>query len=338
MKTEPKSQDYRLGCLYAIWTTILIAAQEPLSVLAAKRLSSSAFVGLTQFALLLSVLLLTLSGRIRRDFFAVLTNPRHFGRLLILFFIGVAGLLLYNLGLGSAHPITVAVILNLSPFWAALVARVISRKGIPVSPPIFLLCFALGFLGSMAVAWSQMEHSTGQLVEEIAQDFWRRNWMFAIPVPIFFALSGTLVGHWFSDYDEVSAVAANFVVSAMILIPICVATSNFKVAVDEETFASILLLMLGTIVAAVGGRVYYQIALTKTGNDNGFVTMFFLLIPGLTALISLPLSHWISDLRFLLNPMFFVGMALITASLFLFSSQAFRRLEKSLSAIKVSNN
>jgi hypothetical protein len=127
-------------------------------------------------------------------------------------------------------------------------------------------------------------------------------------------------------------------VSAMILIPICVATSNFKVAVDEETFASILLLMLGTIVAAVGGRVYYQIALTKTGNDNGFVTMFFLLIPGLTALISLPLSHWISDLRFLLNPMFFVGMALITASLFLFSSQAFRRLEKSLSAIKVSNN
>jgi hypothetical protein len=34
------------------------------------------------------------------------------------------------------------------------------------------------------------------------------------------------------------------------------------------------------------------------GADNGFVTMFFLLIPALTALISLALSWWISDLHF----------------------------------------
>ena len=52
-------------------------------------------------------------------------------------------------------------------------------------------------------------------------------------------------------------------------------------------------MVAGTIVAASVGRVLYQIALSVTGNDNGFVTMFFLLIPALTALISIPLSWWI---------------------------------------------
>ena len=60
----------------------------------------------------------------------------------------------------------------------------------------------------------------------------------------------------------------------------------------------VILMIAGTIIAASVGRVLYQIALSVTGNDNGFVTMFFLLIPALTALISLPLSWWISDLHF----------------------------------------
>ena len=46
------------------------------------------------------------------------------------------------------------------------------------------------------------------------------------------------------------------------------------------------------------GRVVYQMALTATENDNGFVTMFFLFVPGLSSLISFVLSSWISDLHF----------------------------------------
>jgi hypothetical protein len=38
-----------------------------------------------------------------------------------------------------------------------------------------------------------------------------------------------------------------------------------------------LLLVIGTLAAGAAGRVFYQIALTATDNDNGFVTMFFLL-------------------------------------------------------------
>jgi hypothetical protein len=81
----------------------------------------------------------------------------------------------------------------------------------------------------------------------------------------------------------------------------------------------VILMIAGTIVAASVGRVLYQIALSVTGNDNGFVTMFFLLIPALTGLISLPLSWWISDLHFAVNWMFYIGLVVVSASLLFFS-------------------
>ena len=78
-------------------------------------------------------------------------------------------------------------------------------------------------------------------------------------------------------------------------------------------------MMTGTIVAASVGRVLYQVALSVTGADNGFVTMFFLLIPALTALISLPLSWWIPDLHFTVSLMFYIGLAVVSTSLLFFS-------------------
>jgi hypothetical protein len=78
------------------------------------------------------------------------------------------------------------------------------------------------------------------------------------------------------------------------------------------------------MIAAVAGRVLYQISLTVTDNDNGFVTMFFLLVPALTALISLPLSLWLPDLHFAAGPMFFFGLLVIAASLLLFSIKSWR--------------
>jgi hypothetical protein len=59
---------------------------------------------------------------------------------------------------------------------------------------------------------------------------------------------------------------------------------------------------------------------------NGFVTMFFLLVPGLSSLVSLPLSRWISDLRFVAGPMFFAGPAVIAGSLFIFSMKSWGRV------------
>ena len=49
---------------------------------------------------------------------------------------------------------------------------------------------------------------------------------------------------------------------------------------------------MGTLAASAAGQVFYKMALTATKNDNGYVTMFFLLIPALSALISFMLSHW----------------------------------------------
>ena len=40
------------------------------------------------------------------------------------------------------------------------------------------------------------------------------NGSIALPMPIFFALSGTLVYDWFARFDEGAAIAANFLVSS----------------------------------------------------------------------------------------------------------------------------
>ena len=89
-----------------------------------------------------SVPLLTVSRAGRRDFAAVLFDVRNWGKLAILFAVGITGLFLYNIGLSSAHPFIAAGVLNLSPFWAALVTLAVSRKSIPGSSrPLFrLLC------------------------------------------------------------------------------------------------------------------------------------------------------------------------------------------------------
>ena len=176
----------------------------------------------------------------------------------------------------------------------------------------------VSFVGAMLLAISQTDAQSIGL-----QMFDSRSFLalaLALPVPILGALSGSLVGKWFSDFDESAAIAANFVVSSFILIPSILLTSRFRPAfsIDEHTLPAILLLLLGTLAAAAAGRVFYQVALTTTDNDNGFVTMFFLLIPALSALITVPLSWWIPELRFVISQMFYIGLGLVTVSLLFF--------------------
>ena len=94
------------------------------------------------------------------------------------------------------------------------------------------------------------------------------------------------------------AIAANFFVSAAILIPAATILANLpsRVRLSEQSAGAILLLLVGTLAASAAGRVFYQMALTATRDDNGYVTMFFLLIPALSALISLMLSRLDSGL------------------------------------------
>ena len=324
MADMPRGVNYRLGGLYALLTAALLATQEPFSALAAKKLSSASFICLTQLALLLSVPLLTLSAASRRDFIALLSNFGNLIKFAVLLAAGVCGLLLYNIGLSSAHPIITAAILNLSPFWAALVALIVSRKSIPVSPLVFFGCFSIAFLGAMIVAWSQIDQSNDLMLKDLIESVFHSRWAYAIPIPIFFALSGTLIGGWFADFEESAIIAANFVVSGLVLIPttLLIAQWHPAPAIDGDTRFAILLLVIGTLAAAAAGRVFYQVALTTTHNDNGFVTMFFLLVPALSALITVPLSWWIKDLRFTIGPLFFVGLVLITAPLLAFLLKA----------------
>jgi len=318
--------NYRLGSLYALVTAFLYATQEPFSFLAAKRLSTIQFVFLTQIALLVSIPLLTLRPASARDFVALLRDRSNYGKLAGLLAVGMAGLLLYNAGLSHAHPIIIAAILNLSPFWAALAALQIAGVPIPVSPGVFFGCFAGAFGGAMIVAWSQIVETGGQTTGELLDSFREGSWVYALPVPLCSALGGTLLAKWFGEYNESAAVAANFFAANLVLIP----STGFllyrrsELRFDDQ-YVAIILMLVGTIVAGSLGRVFYQVALTKTGADNGFVSMFFNLVPALAALISLALSRWIADLHFAFDPLFFVGLALIGASLLMFSLMSWRQ-------------
>jgi hypothetical protein len=235
------------------------------------------------------------------------------------------GLLMFKLGLSKAHPIIISAIINLQPFFAALVALIIARVPIPVSPAIFFGCLVSAFLGAMAVAWSQVGEANQLDLHQLAGSAMHGTWLYAIPVPICSALGGTLICKWFAKYDESAAIAANFAVSALILIPTAGFLLYWRSEWDFGQAVPVILMIAGTIVAASLGRVLYQIALSVTANDNGFVTMFFLLIPALTALISLSLSWWISDLHFAVSPMFYVGLVVVSTSLLFFSLKCWRQ-------------
>ena len=237
----------------------------------------------------------------------------------MLFAIGMSGLLLYNLGLSNSHPIIISAILNLSPFWAALVALLISRVPIPISPATFFGCFAGAFIGAMIVGWSQLSDADKPTFDQLADNFVHGSWVYALPVPLCSALGGTLVGKWFANTNESAAIAANFLFANIILIPSCLFILYRQNELNFDQLQTMILMLVGTILASSVGRVFYQISLTVTGGDNGFVAMFWNLVPALTALVSLILSRWIAEEHFAINGMFFVGSLLIGASLLLFS-------------------
>jgi hypothetical protein len=177
----------------------------------------------------------------------------------------------------------------------------------------------------MILALSQIETDATALKRDLLHSLFHSRWALALPMPIFFALSGTLVYEWFRRYDEGAAIASNFVLSAAILIPgelFLAGHSAFTIKADDAP--AICLLLLGTVASSAAGRLFYQSALTATQNDNGFVTMFFLAIPAISTAVSLPLSLWISALHVHLSGLFLEGLALVMAPLAIFSLVAMR--------------
>ena len=332
MSQTASSINYRLGSLYSVITAFLYATQEPFSFPAAKHLNTLQFVALTQVSLLVSIPLLMSRSKSRRDFVALIRKPINYGYLGIIFAIGLTGLLLYNFGLSNAHPDH--YLRNPQSF--AILGRVGGAGARRRSDPDF--AGDIFWLFCRRVHWRDggrlepaRRHRARQTSAQLADSFLHGSWLYAIPVPLASALGGTLVGKWFGAYDESAAIAANFLTANVILIPGCLALLYWRNELNFDQLGPILLMIFGTIVAASLGRVMYQIALTVTGGDNGFVTMFLNLVPALTAFISLGLSHWVPDLHFVIDLTFFLGSGLIAASLVLFSLKSWRQPARGLS-------
>jgi drug/metabolite transporter (DMT)-like permease len=320
------SPDYRLGMYYALVTAALLALQEPFSALAARKLSAFDFLAFTQVSLLVSIPLMLSRPGGRRDFVNILTTRSNWPKLIVLLGVGSAGLALYDVALSSAHPIISAAVLNLSPFWAALVARIVSGRAMPRPRVAFVGCFVAAFAGAMVVAFSQIDADPSELKRDLLYSLLHSRWALALPMPVFFALSGTLVYEWFRAYDEGAAIASNFVVSAVVLIPVALwAAHGRALPLTADDALAIFLLLIGTLASSAAGRLFYQAALTATRNDNGFVTMFFLAIPAISAIVSWFLSRWLTALRVNVSAAFFEGLLLVMAPLAVFSVVAARR-------------
>ena len=310
------------GALYALATAALLATQAPLSLLGAKRLSVAEFIGVTELVLLLCVPFLLRTQRSREHFFTLISSVANVGKFGVLLLIGLIGIVLYAFGLGRGHPIVIAAVLNLDPFWAAVIAYLIAGKKIPTSFLTFTLCLAVAFVGAMLLAISQTEAPS--LSMEILDSGSLLAAALALPVPVLWALSGSLVGKWFADADESACIAVTFITAAAVVVPVtlAVAYAQSGLIINTDILPAIGLLAAGTILATGLGRVLYQKALTVTDNNNGFVSIFFLLIPAFTCLLSLWMSRWISELKFTVGPLFFLGLGLIAAPLLVFLWQS----------------
>ena len=298
--------------------------QSPLSFLAAKRLSVPIFICVTELVLLLCVPFMIRTLRSREDFRSLISSVSNLGKLVILLLIGLIGIVLYAVGLGRGHPIVIAAVLNLDPFWAAIIAYLVAGKKIPTSLLSFTLCLVVAFAGAMLLAISQADsHSVSWGMFDSGSLFAAG---LALPVPVLWALSGSFVGKWFSDFDDSACIAVTFAMAAAIVIPIAlaVAYSRSGLQISADALPAVALLAVGTILATGVGRVVYQKSLTVTDNNNGFVSIFFLLIPAFTCLLSLGMSPWIEELKFTIGPMFFVGLLLIAAPILVFSFKSQR--------------
>jgi hypothetical protein len=313
---------YRIGTFYALATAGLYATQEPLSFLAARQLPAAEFVLFTQFALLLSLPLLLAKSASRSDLAAILRRKDSYPRLGVILTISTIGLLLYNFGLGGSHPVIISATLSLAPFWGALAALGIAKVPIPGSILLFLGCLAGAAVGAVVVAWSQSAETND--ASSILDALRKGGWVIAIPVPICTTLAATLVGKWFGKYDESAAITANFLFANAVMIPATLALLFWQGRFTSAGGEAILLLIAGTILAASIGRLCYQIALSATGGDNGFVSMFLNLLPALSALVAYSLSFWLPDLRFRPNALYFAGLMLIGTSLLVFSVKSGR--------------
>jgi len=100
------------------------------------------------------------------------------------------------------------------------------------------------------------------MMGQLADDFLHGSWIYAGPVPICSALGGTLIGRWFAKYQESAAVAANFFVANVVLIPTTVLILYRRSELEfAAQYVAVALMIAGTIIASSVGRVLYQISL-----------------------------------------------------------------------------
>ena len=154
---EKRQSNFAIGAIYALATAGLLASQSPLSFLAAKAVQCSRFHKRDRVSVAVLLPFMIRSQRAREHFRTSISSLSNVGKYAVLLLIGLIGILLYAMGLGKGHPIVIAAVLNLDPFWGSIIAYLIAGKTIPTSLSLFTLCLLLAFSGAMLLAISQTD-------------------------------------------------------------------------------------------------------------------------------------------------------------------------------------
>jgi drug/metabolite transporter (DMT)-like permease len=203
-----------------------------LSFLGAKQLNVPEFIAVTEIVLLLCVPFMLRTRRSRQDFVTMTRSVSNLGKFGVLLLIGLIGIVLYAIGLGKGHPIIIAAVLNLDPFWAAIVAYLVAGKKMPTSWLPFAFCLVVAVAGAMLLALSQTKDQSMSLQMFSSDSLVAA--ALALPVPVLWALSGSLVGKWFSNFDEAACTAVTFTTAAVVVVPIALAIALAAVGLRFE--------------------------------------------------------------------------------------------------------
>ena len=263
----------------ALAATFFYAAQHPLSrpMLVSLKNTELAWALKLVFAVMGVPLLIFVSTR-GKDFVRILGDTRRWPHLLISTGLGLLVTYLYVWGNPKVHPVLVALLLNTSPLWAALWARLLKSESLPRAfvSTVFVSLLAIGGL------YLVTNDSTSGWVS----DPWG---LLLLLVPGIYTLRAIMTARWFADRSAMDINAALTVLAAVLMLPLIIGevqSDACEVAWNSIERVYWVELLVGTISGAIIGSAFYLLALQRSRGAYSFVTAFNLLIPSVTAMLS----------------------------------------------------
>jgi drug/metabolite transporter (DMT)-like permease len=268
----------------AILISLLYGIQHPFSKPLASEIGNSIEGGLTLVAITCFVTLgyLIVIGLFFRSSFDqsldLLKKSNARVPLFFAVFASLLGVFGYIFSIGKLDFTTVAFILNCGPIFAALAAKLISKKNFP---RYFWLC-GLASIVTLAIALYLKNGDLPTLSKSVGYIF------ITAAIPICYWCSFQIRHEHVKSVGPFISLTASQILSTFILLTILIVAyvSGFWQPAGSDSLAlPILLYALGAVSLTVFASLLYQAALLMADGDSGYIASFNSLVPLFSAII-----------------------------------------------------